>query len=124
MYPQQELTEQIIGAAIEVHRHPGPGLLESAYQKCLARELEVRAIPFQRELFLPVEYKGICADTGYRIDLLVADVVVVEIKSVAELAPIQEAQLLTYLRLSRKPIGLLLNFNVKLMKDGIIRRVL
>lgn len=124
MYAHQELTEQIIGAAIEVHRHLGPGLLESAYQKCLARELELRVIPFQRELILPVEYKGICADTGYRIDLLVANVVIVEVKSVAELAPIHEAQLLTYLRLSQKTVGLLLNFNVKLMNDGILRRVL
>lgn len=87
MYAHQKLTEQIKGAAIEVHRHLGPGLLESAYQKCLARELEVCEIPFQRELILPVEYKGICTDTGYRIDLLVADAVVVEVKSVAELIP-------------------------------------
>ena len=124
MYAHQELTEKVIGAAIEVHRHLGPGWLESAYQKCLARELELNNIPFQRELILPIDYKGICADTGYRIDLLVADLVVVEVKAMVELSPIYEAQLLTYLRLSRKSVGLLLNFNVKLMKDGIIRRVL
>lgn len=124
MYRHHELTEQIIGAAIEVHRHLGPGLLESAYQKCLCRELELRQIPFSRELILPVAYKGICVDSGYRIDILVADAVVLEIKSVSKLDPIHEAQLLTYLRMSQKSVGLLLNFNVTLMKDGIVRRVL
>ena len=124
MYEHQELTEQIIGAAIEVHRHLGPGLLESAYQKCMARELELQNIRFSREMELPVSYKGIAVETGYRIDILVADLVVVEIKTVDALSPIQEAQLLTYLRMSGKKIGLLLNFNVKVLKDGIMRRIL
>ena len=124
MYEHQELTEQIIGAAIEVHRHLGPGLLESAYQKCLARELELREIPYRCECELPVTYKGIAVESGYRLDFLVSDLVVVEIKSVDSIAPIHEAQLLTYLRLSGKKIGLLLNFNVKVLKEGITRRIL
>ena len=124
MYEHQELTEQIIGAAIEVHRHLGPGLLESAYQKCLARELELREISFVRECELPVTYKGIAVESGYRLDFLVNDLVVVEVKSVDSIAPIHEAQLLTYLRLSGKKIGLLLNFNVKVLKEGITRRIL
>jgi GxxExxY protein len=116
-----ELTEQIIGAAIEVHRHLGPGLLESAYQRCLARELTLRGIPFQPERQLPVEYKGVLLDCGYRLDLLVADLVVVEAKSVEKLDKIHEAQLLTYLRLGGWKVGLLINFNVVHLRDGIQR---
>ena len=119
-----ELTEAIIGAAIEVHRHLGPGLLESAYQKCLARELTLRGIPFDSERTLPVVYKGITLDCGYRVDLLVAGSVVVEAKAVAAIDKIHEAQLLTYLRLGGWKVGLLINFNVPVLKDGIKRRVL
>jgi GxxExxY protein len=119
-----EITEVIIAAAIEVHRFLGPGLLESAYQQCLRHELELRDVQFEAELLLPVQYKGIELDCGYRVDLLVLGTVVVEIKSVEKLAPIHEAQLLTYLRLGGWKVGLLINFNVTLLKDGIKRRVL
>jgi len=118
------VTEGIIGAAIEVHRSLGPGLLESAYSKCLCRELTVRGVRYERECPLPLTYKGIKLDCGYRIDLLVAGVVVVEVKAVESLAPIHEAQLLTYLRLGGWPVGLLINFNVELLKQGIRRKVL
>jgi GxxExxY protein len=118
------ISEAIIGAAIDVHRELGPGLLESAYQTCMRHELALRGIPFSHEFALPVEYKGIRLDCGYRLDLLVVNAVVVEIKSVEKLAPVHEAQLLTYLRLGGWPLGLLLNFNVKVLKDGIRRRVL
>ena len=118
------LTGQIIGAAIDVDRSLGPGLLESAYRKCLMRELFLRGIPFKREWPLPLEYKGIQLECGYRMDLLVADAVVVETKSVEALAPIHEAQLLTYLRLGGWKVGLLTNFNVVVLKSGIRRKVL
>ncbi len=120
----EALSEQIIGAAIEVHRELGPGLLESAYQACLAHELALRGILFVSQLDLPLTYKGVQLDVGYRIDLLVDDKVIVELKAVEKVLPIHEAQLLTYLRLLRKPVGLLLNFSVPVLKDGIIRRVL
>ncbi len=120
----RQITEAIIGAAIEVHRILGPGLLESAYQRCLARELSLRHVKFESEVSIPVEYKGIRLETGYRIDLLVEDVVIVEVKAIAAIEPVHEAQLLTYLRLSGKKVGLLLNFNVPVLKDGILRRVL
>ena len=119
-----DLTERSIGAAIEVHRRLGPGLLESAYQRCLARELELQSIAFLKEVALPVHYKGERLDCGYRIDLLVAGQVVVEVKSLEKVDPIHEAQLLTYLRLGGWKVGLLINFNVPLLKDGIKRRVL
>jgi GxxExxY protein len=115
------LTEQIIGAAIEVHRALGPGLLESAYEECLCVELGLRGIRFQSQVGLPVVYKKHRADTGYRLDLIVEDSVVVEIKAVERLLPLHEAQLLTYLRLSGMATGLLLNFNVPVLKDGIRR---
>lgn len=118
------ITQKIIGAAIEVHRKLGPGLLESAYQECLCRELAIRGLGFQRERALPVEYKGIRLDCGYRLDLLVEGLVVVEVKSVELLAPVHDAQLLTYLRLGDWTVGLLINFNVPVLKDGIRRRVL
>ncbi len=118
------ITEQIIGAAIEVHKALGPGLLESAYEECLCRELDLRGVPFERQLALPVRYKGSALDCGYRLDLLVASSVVVEIKSVESLQPIHDAQLLTYLKLGGWKLGLLINFNVPLLKDGIHRRVL
>lgn len=118
---RDSLTEEIIGAAIEVHRALGPGLLESAYQECLCVELGSRSLRFVSQLELPVEYKGLRIDAGYRLDLVVADSVVVELKSVERLLPLHEAQLLTYLRLGGYPTGLLLNFNVPVLKDGIRR---
>jgi GxxExxY protein len=115
------LTEQIIGAAIEVHRALGPGLLESAYEECLCIELGLRDVRFKSQVELPVFYKEHRADAGYRLDLVVDDAVVVEIKAVERLLPVHEAQLLTYLRLSGIATGLLLNFNVPVLKDGIRR---
>jgi len=115
------LTHSIISAAIEVHRHIGPGLLESAYEKCMCAELAARGIDFKRQVLLPVNYKGIQLNCGYRMDLVVEDEVVVELKVVKELEKIHEAQLLTYLRLAGIKLGLLLNFNVLLMKNGIKR---
>ena len=120
----KELSDQIIGAAIEVHRELGPGLLESAYQACLVHELSLRGICFVSQLELPLSYKGVQLDVGYRLDLLVEDKIIVELKAVERVTPIHEAQLLTYLRLLKKPVGLLLNFSVPVLKDGIIRRVL
>jgi GxxExxY protein len=118
------LTKEIIGAAIEVHRYLGPGLLESAYQRCLARELQLREIPYQCEWPLPLDYKGLRMKCGYRVDILVADAVVVETKSIEAIAPVHEAQLLTYMRLGGWKVGLLINFNVLVLKNGIRRRVL
>jgi len=118
------LTKEIIGAAIEVHRHLGPGLLESVYQQCLAKELELRKIPFRYEWPLPLDYKGLRMKCGYRIDILVADLVVVEAKSIEAIAPVHEAQLLTYMRLGGWKVGLLINFNVLVLKNGIRRKVL
>ena len=116
------VTEQIIGAAIEVHRALGPGLLESAYEECLCHELRLRSLSFRRQVDLPVTYKDVRLDCGYRIDLIVQALVLVELKSVEKIHPIHEAQLLSYLRLSGLTTGLLLNFNVPVLKDGIIRR--
>ncbi len=121
---EQSLTRNIIAAAIEVHRELGPGLLENAYQACLCREFTLRDISFCQQVELPVTYKGIKLDCGYRADLVIENKVVVELKCVDEISPIHEAQLLTYLRLSKLRIGLLLNFNVPVLKDGIRRRVL
>ena len=118
------ITEQIIGSAIEVHRVLGPGLLESAYEECLCHDLTLRGISFERQRPLPVEYKGIKLDCGYRLDLLVDKVVVVEIKAVSVIEPVHEAQLLTYLRIGGWKIGLLINFNVPVLKNGIRRRIL
>jgi GxxExxY protein len=119
-----QLTEQVIGAAIEVHRTLGPGLLESAYEECLCRELTLREIPFDRQRSLPVMYKGLQLDCGYRVDVLVAGLVVIEIKAVECLQPIHDAQLLTYLRLGGWKVGLLINFNVEKLTQGISRLVL
>jgi len=121
---EKDLTGQIIAAAIEVHRELGPGLLESAYQSCLAREFLLRGLSFEQEKPLPVEYKGVRVDCGYRLDFLVAGKVVVELKAVDVIAPLHEAQLLTYLRLTGCRVGLLINFNVPVLKSGIKRRVL
>ena len=124
MLHHQELTREIIGAAIEVHRALGPGLLESAYQACLAREMTLRELPFEKEKPLPVKYKGDLLDCGYRLDFLVAGKVVLELKAVDKVHPIHEAQLLTYLKLTGCKVGLLINFNVPVLKKGITRRVL
>jgi len=118
-----KITEAIIGAAIEVHRHLGPGLLESAYRECLRYELTQRGYEALQEVPLPLLYKEVKLDCGYRLDLVVSDAVIVEIKSVDSLAPIHEAQLLSYLKISGGKIGLLLNFNVKLLKHGGIKRL-
>ena len=120
---EDRLTEQIIGAAIEVHRHVGPGLLESAYEECLCAELSRRGLRFQRQVHLPVEYKGLRLDCAYKMDLVVENTIVIEIKAIDELLPIHRAQLLTYLRAFQKQVGLLINFNVVLLKDGLQRVV-
>ena len=124
MFYEKDLTGQIIGAAIEVHRELGPGLLESAYQACLAREFSLRNLPFEQEKPLPVEYKGVRIDCGYRLDFIVAGKVVVELKAADVIRPVHEAQLLTYLKLTGCQVGLLINFNVPVLKDGIRRRAL
>jgi GxxExxY protein len=114
-------SEQVIGAMIEVHRHLGPGLLESAYEACVCRELTLRSLIFERQRPMPLTYKGISLDGGYRIDLVVDDCVLVELKTVDTLLPIHLAQVITYLRLSRLPVGLLVNFNVPVLRLGIRR---
>ena len=119
----KKISEQIIGAAIEVHSELGPGLLESVYEECLCYELAARNIPFERQKPLPVAYKSIKMDCGYRLDMLVAGAVVIEIKAVEELGKIHEAQLLTYLRTGGWPLGLMINFNVTRLIDGVLRRV-
>ena len=121
---ESELTEKIIGAAIEVHRHLGPGLLESTYQACLARELKLGGIPFEREKPNPVEYKGVSVDCGYRLDFVVDKKVIIELKSVEAVLPVHTAQLITYLGLTGLKVGLSINFNVPVLKNGIKRIVL
>ena len=118
---ENELSNRIIGAAIEVHRSLGAGLLESTYEECLCHELSLNEIPFKRQAPMAVVYKGIQLDCGYRTDIIVDEKVILELKSVAEIQPIHKAQLLTYLKLSGLKLGMLLNFNVPLMKDGIFR---
>ena len=117
------LTDQIIGCAIEVHRHLGPGLLESVYEECLCYELSQIGLRFERQVHMPLTYKGIKLDCGHKLDLVVEDSVVVELKSIDDLAPIHHAQLLTYLKTSNKKVGLLINFNVQLLKNGLKRVV-
>lgn len=125
MYTQiNQLTHEVIGAAIEVHRKLGPGLLESAYRKCLCHELTLRGVQFEDEYPLPLEYKGIRLECGYRVDILVDGLVAVEVKSIQALAPIHEAQLLTYLRVRGWRLGLLINFNVEILKNGIRRKIM
>jgi|SRR5581483_2807978 len=118
-----QISRRIIGAAIDVHKIVGPGLLESAYQACLAFELRERGFRVEEQIPLPVVYKGVHLDCGYRMDLIVEDAIVVEIKAVEQLAPIHEAQLLSYLRLSNRKVGLLLNFHSRLLIDGLKRIV-
>jgi GxxExxY protein len=120
-HPTNAISEKAIGAAIEVHRHLGPGLLESSYHACLCRELEIREIAYHSKLPLPVEYKGIQIAKGYVIDFLIEDSLIVEIKSIDKLLPIHSAQLLTYMRLQTVPAGLLMNFNVAILSHGIRR---
>ena len=120
----QHLTKQIIGLAIEVHRNIGPGLLESVYASCLCFELGQAGIPFSRQVGIPVHYKGSVLQAGFRADIVVADLVILEIKALAALLPAHEAQLLTYLRMSGIPVGLLLNFHAVRLKDGLRRFVM
>ena len=119
-----KLSNRVIGCAIEVHRYLGPGLLESTYEQCLAHEMKMEGMPFKLQYPLPVEYKGIKVDCGYRVDLLVNNTLIVELKSVDKILPIHQAQLLTYMKLSGIKIGLLINFNVEYLKRGIKRMVL
>ncbi|MCP4640284.1 MAG: GxxExxY protein [bacterium] len=118
------LSNRVIGCAIEVHRALGPGLLESAYEQCLAHELTLQGLPFEIQKPLPVVYKGHQIDCGYRVDLLVDNALIIELKAVDAFAPIHTAQLLTYMKLASVPTGLLMNFNVTRLKDGIKRLVL
>ncbi len=122
--PRDPRTSPILGAALDVHRHLGAGLLESAYEECLCHELWLRGLSFQRQVDIPVESKGLKLSCGYKIDLLVQDEVILELKAVEKLPPIHQAQLLTYLKLAHKRVGLLINCNVPLLSQGIIRRVL
>jgi GxxExxY protein len=119
-----ELSKRIIGCAIEVHRNLGPGLLESTYEQCLAHELKCAGIPFMLQHPLPVKYNGIKLDCGYRVDLFVNNKIIVELKSVDKVLPIHQAQLLTYMKLAGIKIGLLMNFNVRFMKNALKRMVL
>jgi len=124
MLISEDLTHRIIGCAIDVHKELGPGLLESAYEECLCFELGNKGIKFERQVNLPLMYKGNKLDAGYRLDLLVENKIVMELKSVEKILPVYEAQLLTYLKLTKLPLGFLVNFNVPVLKDGIIRRIL
>ena len=120
---ENDITRKIIGAAIEVHKKLGPGLLESAYEECLCCEMQLRGIEFKRQVPLPLNYKGVVLDCSYRLDLLVEDKVIVELKSIEGLEPIHEAQMLTYLKLRNAWLGLIINFNVIMLKDGVRRLV-
>ena len=120
----EELTEQVIGAAIEVHRELGPGLLESAYEECLCHELHLRGLAFERQVALPVHYKGVNLDCGYRLDIVVENALILELKCVEKIVRIHEAQLLSYLKLTGKRVGLILNFHVPVLTQGLVRKVL
>jgi GxxExxY protein len=117
------LTDKIIGAAIEVHRHLGPGLLEAVYEECLCYELSQMGLKFQRQVHLPIHYKGVKFDSAYKMDLVVEDAIVIEIKATEEMLPVHAAQLLTYLKSSNKRVGLLINFNVPILRNGLKRIV-
>jgi GxxExxY protein len=112
-----------VGAAIEVHRRLGPGLLESAYETCLCRELYLQGIKFRQQVALPVQYRGLSLDCGYRLDILVDELVIVEVKALKQVLPVHRAQLLTYLKLTRLRLGLLINFNVDVLRSGVYRMV-
>ena len=116
-----QISSQIIGTAIEVHKELGPGLLESAYEECLCHEFQLNGLSFERQKSIPVRYKDVLLDCGYRLDILVDNQIIVELKSCEQIEPIHKAQVLTYLRLSDLRLGLLLNFNVPVMKDGVVR---
>jgi GxxExxY protein len=120
---ENELTDKIIGAAIEVHRHLGPGLLEAVYEECLCYELSQTGLKFQRQVHLPINYKGIKFESAYKMDLVVEDAIVVEIKAIEEILPVHAAQLLTYLKSANKRVGLLINFNVPILRNGLKRIV-
>ena len=124
MLVDEELSEQIIGAAIEVHRATGPGLLESAYQAFLAHEFTLRGIRFAKEVPLPVVYKGVRLDCGYRMDFVIEDRIILEVKAVEKLIAVHEAQLLTYLKITGMRVGLMINFNSAAIRNSLIRRVL
>jgi GxxExxY protein len=119
-----KVTETIIGASIEVHKALGPGLLESAYEECLCHELSLKSLQYDRQRKLPLTYKGVQLDCGYRIDLFVEERVIVELKTIDKLSPIHDAQLLTYMKLANSSVGLLINFNVPVLRNGIRRKVL
>ena len=119
----KDLTGSVIGAAIEVHKALGPGLLESAYEECLCRELDLRKIHYKRQKEIPIEYKGIELDCGYRADILVEDKLLLELKACESIEKIHEAQLLTYLKLTNIDLGLLINFNVPILKEGLKRLI-
>ncbi len=118
-----DLTGEVIGAAIEVHKALGPGLLESIYEECLCMELDLREIPYEKQQAVPIEYKGVGLASAYRLDIVVAKKLIVELKACQSIEPIHEAQLLTYLKLTGIEVGLLINFNVPVLKDGIKRLV-
>jgi GxxExxY protein len=119
-----EITQKIIGCAIEVHKNLGPGLLEAAYEECLAYELTNKGLNIKRQLPTPVVYKDIKLECGYRIDILVEKIVVIELKTVEAIIPVHEAQILTYMKFAGKPVGLLINFNVTVLKNGIKRYII
>ena len=121
---QGGLTEKIIACAIEVHRHLGPGLMESAYEECLCYELAQHGLPFERQKELPVQYKDVTLKCGYRIDVVVDEKVIIELKCVESILPVHEAQILTYLKLTKMEVGLIINFHVPVLRDGIKRFVL
>jgi GxxExxY protein len=121
---ENELSNVVIGGAIEIHQHLGPGLLENAYHQCLARELSLRDIEFETEKAIPLEYKGIRLDCGYRLDFLIESKLILELKAVDKILPIHEAQMLTYLKLTGCKLGLILNFNVAVLREGIKRLAL
>jgi GxxExxY protein len=123
MLEENEITDKVIGAAIEVHRHLGPGLLESAYDECLCYELSRLGVKFERQVHLPIDYKGLHLDCAYRLDLVVEGLVIVEMKAIEELLPIHKAQVLTYLKASNRRVGLLINFNVPVLINGLKRMV-
>jgi GxxExxY protein len=120
---ENDLAHEVIGSAIEVHRALGPGLLESAYQNCLVHELGLRGLSVETEVMIPIEYKGLLVGEAYRADLLIENMLIVELKSVESVSDVHKAQLLTYLRLTQRKLGLMINFNTALVKDGILRIV-